>query len=168
MSLDNIQLPSIVIQDLYKNSLVDLNNGKAVSNTAQLQNNLPFLGKNQKNICIVVTDEEALYLSDDMLNFLLGILSACKLSMADVALVNAAKKNDLNYEVLEQQLQPATVLLFGTGPQQLQLPMQFPFYQIQKFNNQAYLAAPGLQHLQQDKAEKTKLWNSLKQLFAIS
>ncbi len=168
MSLDNIQLPSIVIQDLYKNSLVDLNNGKAVSSAPQSQNSLPYLGKNQKNICIVVTDENALYLSDELLNFLLGILSACKLSMADVALVNAAKNNALSYEILENQLQAATVLLFGTGPQQLQLPMQFPFYQIQKFNNQAYLAAPDLQNLQQDKAEKTKLWNSLKKLFAIS
>ena len=166
MSLDNIQLPSIVIQDLYKNSLVDLNIDKAVTEEIKTAL-LPFLGNNHKRICIVVADENALYLSDDLLNFLLGILGACKLSMGDVALVNAAKNSSIGYSVLHEQLQAETVLLFGVTTQQLQMPMQFPFYQVQKFNNQAYLAAPSLPQLQQDKAEKTKLWNSLKQLFAI-
>lgn len=166
MSLDNIQLPSIVIQDLYRNSLVDLNNNKVAAEEIQTAS-LPFLGNNQKRICIIVADENALYLSDDLLNFLLGILGACKLSMADVALVNAAKNSSLDYTVVQNQLKAETVLLFGVAPQQLQLPLQFPFYQIQKFNNQAYLSAPALPLLQQDKAEKTKLWNSLKQLFSI-
>lgn len=167
MSLDNIQLPSIVIQDLYKNSLVDLNNNKAVTEEIKSAA-LPFLGNNQKRICILVNDEKALYLSDELLNFLLGILAACKLSMADVALVNAAKNNKLDYTFLQEQLNAETVLLFGVTALQMQLPMQFPFYQIQKFNNQAYLTAPELQKLQEDKAEKMKLWNSLKQLFSIS
>lgn len=166
MSLDNIQLPPIVIQDLYRNSLVDLNNGNAKAATIK-STSVPFLGSNQKRICIAVQDDNALYLSDDLLNFLLGILGACKLSMADVALVNAAKNSGISYAVLQEQLTAETVLLFGVTTQQLQLPMQFPLYQIQKFNNQAYLAAPALQLLQQDKAEKTKLWNSLKQLFSI-
>jgi hypothetical protein len=48
------------------------------------------------------------------------------------------------------------------------LPLQFPAYQIQKFNNQVYLAAPALHLLAQDKAEKTKLWNCLKQVFSIA
>jgi hypothetical protein len=166
MSLDNIQLPSIVIQDLYKNSLVDLNNGKAAIEEIK-STTIPFLGNNEKRICIVVNDENALYLSDALLNFLLGILGACKLSMADVALVNAAKNKTLDYTFLQEQLKAETVLLFGLTAQQMQLPMQFPFYQIQKFNNQAYLSAPELQKLQEDKAEKMQLWNSLKQLFSI-
>ena len=33
MSLDNIQLPAIVLQDLFKNSLVDLNTDKATVNS---------------------------------------------------------------------------------------------------------------------------------------
>lgn len=167
MSLDNIQLPSIVIQDLYKNSLVDLNNNKAV--TEEIKSTaLPFLGNNQKRISILVNDGNALYLSDDLLNFLSGILAACKLSMADVALVNAAKNKTVDYAFLQEQLNAETVLLFGVSAQQMQLPLQFPFYQLQKFNNQVYLTAPELEKLQEDKAEKMKLWNCLKQLFSIS
>jgi len=168
MSLDNIQLHPIIIQDLFKNSLVDLNKGKAANTaTAAEKNNISFLGNNQKKIAIIVNDENSIYLPDEALNFLLGVLSACKLTMDDVALVNTAKNRVLTYSNIQQELSATTVLLFGVGPQQLQLPLQFPQYQIQKFNMQAYLAAPSLLLLQQDKAEKTKLWNCLKQLFSL-
>jgi hypothetical protein len=166
MSLDNIQLPSIVIQQLFKNSLIDLKNSEA--DTDEKKDGVPFLGSNKKRVCIVVADETAVYLADEQLGFLLGILSACKLNMEDVAIINFAKKSDLSYILLQQQLQAETLLLFGVTPRQLQLPLDFPYYQIQKFNGQLYLTALALQQLQQDKAEKTKLWNCLKQLFLIS
>lgn len=169
MSLDNIQLPPIVLQDLYKKSLVDLNinNSKpAVSETKKVT--LQYLGNNKCNVCIVVAEENALYLTDDLLSFLQGILGACKMSMADIALVNFSKNNDINYSILQNELKAEKCLLFGVTPQQLQMPLTFPFYQIQKFNNQQYLAALPLQQLQQDKTEKGKLWACLKALFNLS
>lgn len=167
MSLDNIQLPSIVLQDLFKNSLIDLNSGKATK--LSIDNaGINYLGSNKKNVSIIVKDASTIYLPDDQLNFLIGILSACKLSMAEVALVNKAQHPALNYNTLEQELSAAVILLFGITPEQLELPLQFPQYQIQKFNNQIYLSAPGLDVLQGDKAEKTKLWNCLKQVFSIN
>lgn len=167
MSLDNIQLPAIVLQDLFKNSLIDLNTGKPV---LPVENKIKpaFLGNNNKQITIVVNDTNTIYLPDEELNFLMGILAACKLSMADVALVNKATAANLNYTAIDEQLNAQTILLFGITPDALELPLQFPNYQIQKFNNQVYLAAPALQVLQGDKAEKTKLWNCLKQIFAIA
>lgn len=166
MSLDNIQLPSIVLQDLYKKSLIDLNNN--TTETAINNNNIPYLGNNQKRICIIVDDENALYLTDELLNFLLGILGACKMSMADIALVNFSKNKPLSYLAIQNELKAETCLMFGILPEQLELPLSFPLYQIQKFNNQQYLAALPLQKLQQDKAEKTKLWNCLKLLFNLN
>ncbi len=50
---------------------------------------------------------------------------------------------------------------------EIKLPLSFPDYQIQKYNNQLYLTTPPLSKLQNDKAEKTKLWNCLKQIFSI-
>ncbi|MEY2918335.1 MAG: hypothetical protein RIS73_2049 [Bacteroidota bacterium] len=167
MSLDNIQLPAIVLHDLFKHSLVDLNAGTAKDDTINTANtvNISFLGTNQKQIAIIVDNEKTIYLPDEELNFLLGILSACKLSMADVALVNIAKNNTLIYTDIAQQLNAEKILLFAVTPAQLQLPLQFPHYQIQKFNTQVYLSAPSLQLIEEDKAEKTKLWNCLKQIF---
>lgn len=167
MSLDNIQLPSIVLQDLFKNSLIELNSSKAEkpsNNNAAIS----YLGSNKKNISIIVEDASTIYLPDEQLNFLIGVLSACKLTMAEVALVNRNKYPDLNYNTIEAELDAAIILLFGVTPRQLDLPLEFPQYQIQKFNNQIYLSAPDLAVLQGDKAEKTKLWNCLKQVFSIS
>lgn len=169
MSLDNIQLPSIVLQDLFKNSLVELNTGTA-EKEKPLNNNpaISYLGNNKKNVSIIVEDASTIYLPDEQLNFLIGVLSACKLSMAEVALINRDKYPDLNYTTIEAELNAAIILLFGITPKQLDLPLEFPQYQIQKFNNQIYLSAPDLAILQGDKAEKTKLWNCLKQVFSIN
>jgi hypothetical protein len=167
MSLDNIQLPAIVLHDLFKDSLVDLNTHQP-ENSDNTATSLSFLGNNQKKIAIIVADEQAIYLPDEELNFLMGILSACKLTMADAALLNIKKNEAFTYAELGQQLKAEKILLLGVTPSQLELPLQFPNYQIQKFNNQVYLAAPALHLLAQDKAEKTKLWNCLKQVFSIA
>jgi len=166
MSLDNIQLPAIVLQDLYKNALVDLGT-PTVKKTVKKTTGISFLGNNQKFITIIATDENNIYLPDEELNFLMGILNACKLSMADVALVNFSKTGPVRYIEIEEQLNAEKIFLFGIEPSQLQLPLQFPHYQIQKFNNQVYLAAPSLSIIAADKAEKTKLWNCLKTVFSI-
>jgi hypothetical protein len=167
MSLDNIQLPAIVLQDLYKNSLVDPGTG-ASKRLSKKTTGIAFLGNNQKLVTIIAADTASIYLADEELNFLMGILSACKLSMADVALVNIEKTGAITYNEIEQQLNTGTMLLFGVTPMQLQLPLQFPHYQVQKYNGLVYLAAPALAVIAADKAEKTRLWTCLKQIFSIA
>ena len=166
MSLDKIQLPDTVLQNLYNKSLYDLSVDKPTANTAAPAN-ISFLGDNLKKIAIVVNSDEAIYLPDDELNFLLGILTACKLSMADIALINTEKNAGLSYTIIFEQLKAEKVFLFGMQPNALGLPLEFPHYQIQQFNNQVYLSSVSLQNLQADKAEKLKLWNCLKKIFSI-
>ncbi len=166
MSLDNIQLPAIVLQDLYTNSLVDLKTANAEP-VAVSAGELSFLGENKKKISIIVDHTDVIYLPDEELNFLLGILSACKLSMADVALLNFVKNPSATYREIGEQLSAEKVLLFGIKPSALELPLQFPHYQIQNYNNQVYLSSPDLKTLSDNKEEKIKLWTCLKQVFAI-
>jgi hypothetical protein len=166
MSLANLQLPPTVLQQLFKQSLVDLKNDE-VKSSATKSAKLSFLGNNKKQILIVVASEEALYLPDDQLNFLVGILSACGLTMEDVAILNIIKHDSVNYLVLNTELHCKTILLFGVTADKIDLPLNFPAYQVQKFNTQVYLVAPQLIALQKDKAEKSKLWNCLKQIFSI-
>ena len=164
MTLDNIQLPSIVLHGLYKHSLVDL---EIESQSTPPPITFQVLGNNGKNILIIVETDEAIYLPDEQLNFLLGILSACNLNMADVAIFNLKNNIQVNYKTLATELRPEKILLFGIKPEQIALPLDFPHYQIQQFNNQTYLTAPMLSILQDNKVEKVKLWNCLKQIFAI-
>jgi hypothetical protein len=168
MSLNNIQLTGGAIQELYKRSLVLSDKKQAAKvETGSTKVSFNILGNNEKKILILVMDEEALYLPDDQLNFLMGILTACKLTMQDVAILNTKKNKDVAYTNLAQILKAATVILFGVETSIIALPLQFPSYQIQAYNNQTYLSAPPLTVLQNDKTEKTKLWLCLKQLFSL-
>jgi hypothetical protein len=166
MSLDNIQFSPIVLQDLYKKTLFDLKTGgqPMVSPEAGA---ISHLGNNQRKIVIIVMSSEAIYLPDEDLKFLLGILSACKLNMEDIALVNASKQSSLLYNKLTEQFSAEKIFLFGVDLQILNLPLQFPYYQVQHFNNQVYVSSASLTDLQNDKVDKMKLWNCLKKVFSL-
>ena len=59
------------------------------------------------------------------------------------------------------------IFLFGLDVSELALPLQFPHYQVQQFNNQVYLSSASLIELQANKEEKMRLWNCLKKIFAL-
>ena len=165
MSLNDIILQPPLLQDLYKKTLIEVATEKV--KTVKSQATFSVLGNNKKGITVIVSNKDAIHVPDGELNFLLGILAACKLSMEDVAILNIEKNNEVSYQSIATELKAMTVLLFGISPAKLHLPLQFPDYQIQKYNNQVYLSAPLLTILEKDKAEKIKLWNCLKQVFSI-
>jgi hypothetical protein len=166
MSLDNIELTPFLLQELYKNSLVEFYDAESHGPPAPVLS-FNVLGNNKRNVIIIVENNETLYLPDNELNFLLGILSACKLTMDDVAIVNIKKNKPVSYKAIAQELGAEKIILFGVETSAIELPFEFPHYQIQKYNNQTYISAGMLGDIQDDKAEKTKLWNCLKQIFSI-
>lgn len=161
MSLNNIQLKSSLLADLYPNTLVE-------TSATRMPESKPFryLGNNQKNILVVVSHEGVPYLPDGELSFLTNVLAACKLSIADIAIVN-------NHNVEQDNLQniidteAKNVLLFGLEPLKIGLPINFPPFQLQQFNKRTYLHAPVLSQIESDKGLKSKLWTSLKSMFGI-
>lgn len=164
MSLDNIQLSPLLVEKLYSKALVDLNTMKAVPENAA-QPGFNWLGNNEKNILIVVNEPAAAFLQDNDLNLLVGILTACKLSMADIALINFHKNEQADYNSLNKALNPSTILLFGTDPAKLDFPLNFPHFQLQGYNGQHYLSSPALNMLAADVSLKKQLWQSLQKHF---
>ena len=162
MSLNNIQLKSSMLADLYRDSLVETESKTSSPAPKQLK----YLGTNQKHIIVVVSHESVPFLPDEELNFLSTVLAACKLSIADIGILNA-------YNAEETELQNVIntegnkVLLFGIQPLAIGLPINFPAFQLQPFNNRTYLYAPALSQIENDKALKGKLWISLKAMFGI-
>ncbi len=98
------------------------------------------------------------------------MLEACRMNMGDVAIVNHAAA-PIAIGQLKQQLQPAFVLLFGPTPPDIGLPMDFPLFKIQAYDQCTYLTAPLLADMvvpgEESKLLKTKLWACLKTLFEI-
>ena len=115
MSLDNIQLSPSMLLQLYKKTLIDLN-GLQKNSPGTQHYNISFLGKNEKKILVLVNESDTTFLPVTDLNFLISILSACKITMADIALVNFDKNREINYNILMKDFEPASVLLFGINP----------------------------------------------------
>ena len=166
MSLENIHLSEKILLELYKNVLV-LDKFVTTDKSASNKTAFKFLGDNQKRITILINNTESGILSDKDFNFLAGILNACRLNMSDVAIVNLHNVNEKNYVAINNATNPVTVFMFGIDQLEIGLPIQFPHFQPQPYNNVTYLCAPELDILREDRLLKSKLWVSLKALFDL-
>ena len=165
MSLNNIQLNSNLLADLYSDSLVETTT-KATPINTPAKRQLKYLGNNQKQVLVVVSYESVPFLPDQELSFLTNVLAACKMSIADIGIINSSGLDES--ELLNIiDLEAMNILLFGVEPFQIGLPINFPDFQLQAFNNRTYLKAPTLSEIESDKGLKGSLWNSLKALFKI-
>lgn len=177
MNLNDIQLPSSLIVDLYRSSLIETDKSMRMfeaektilKKEAQPDNSISFkwLGENQKNILIIVSYTDAVHLPDAEFNFLAGILGACKLSIGDVALLNLNNHPEISYKELIAQFQSKIIFLFGIEPTTLNLPLSFPHFQVQAFASNSFLFSPTLKELGNDKVLKSKLWVCLKRMFNL-
>src|SRR5450432_4165689 len=107
MDLNNIELPAFVVADLYQSSLIeagktppDVRPLAAIIEKEQPASRWKHLGENKKNILAIVNYADVVYLPDNELGFLTGILGACKLSLADVAIINLNNHPDALYKEL--------------------------------------------------------------------
>jgi hypothetical protein len=129
-----------------------------------------FLGNNGRRISIIVNAPGAPFLPDDQLTVLTRMLDACRMNIGDVAIVNHATA-PIAIGELKRQLQPAYVLLFGPTPQSIGLPMDFPVFKVQPYDQCTYLTAPPLKDMvhatDESKLLKSKLWVCLKTLFEL-
>jgi hypothetical protein len=195
MSLTNINLPGFVIADLYRNSLIQPERGvlnqreaappvdesqpvtkapvaEIITAAKQVQQSEPvaykFLGNNKQQISVVVNCPNDVFVPEADLQFLTKMLGACKLNMADVAIVNYASA-PIAIDKLKTQLQPRSLLLFGVEPGDIQLPINFPPFKEQPYAGTTYLYTPSLSQLNQETEEakllKRKLWDCLKRMF---
>ena len=164
MSLDNFQLPPHLLSELYKNSLVVLDD-KQINTESLKEENLVFLGDNKKNILILVEDEKALYINDDDLGFLTGILSACKLTLADVALLNMVSKKSNQLSTAIEVCKPNVLINFNVKINELGLDQNK--YQVIIKDNIQILSAVSLNQISNNIEEKKKLWGCLKTIFSV-
>ena len=127
-----------------------------------------ILGNNKKQITVVVNCPNDVFVPEADLQFLTKMLGACKLNMADVAIINHATAA-VAIERVKLQLQPNYVLLFGVEPGTIQLPISFPSFKEQAYAGTTYLFTPALSELNLEtedaKVLKRKLWDCLKRIF---
>lgn len=163
MSIEHIQLTHTARQILFTKTLVDVSKkGKSVDPSSK--DKINCLGGNEKNILFLVKDSQNKFLDDEEMNLLSNLITACKLTMADIALVNLAN-TPLTYQQLADNLQPKKILIFGISTVELGLPFAIPNFQIQAFNEQTFMTAPPLHQFLKNKDLKKELWACLQKLF---
>lgn len=123
-----------------------------------------FLGGNQKHVLLLVDHLDTPFLHDEDYAFTEKWLAAVGLSVNDVAICNLAGTT-CPMAAIKNAFEPNQVFLFGINMERIGLPMQIPHYQVQKYDGQTYLSAPGLQQIAAAQAEKKQFWNCLKTMF---
>jgi len=161
MGLNDILLTPSLLTSLYADVLVN-----DIATAVPKPSITPHMGKNEKHILLIISTAGIDFLSDSDLLFLQTILTPCKLTMADVALINWKKKKK-NYEEILTDFKSRHIILFDVSPEQFGLPLNFPHFQVQEFNKQLYLFAPSLKDIQKDVSAKTSFWNALKIFFNL-
>lgn len=181
MDLNHVELSPSMLASLYKSSLIESEIIPGTKKAGQINDiaeksakpipaetaSWKWLGNNLKHIIIVVNNREVVYLPDNELTFLTGILTACKLTIADVAIINLNNYPQVSYKELTSFFKSRIVLLFDIEPTSFGLPIDFPKYQLQSFAGNTFLYSSSLNDLENDKLEKSKLWVSLKRLFNL-
>ncbi len=178
MSIDNIHLTSYLCSQMFAKSLISVNSlvnnddrdasgsqsqKKAIKSSSP--SNISSLGENKGNILFLVNDSNNKFLADEEMKLLLSLLTACKISMEDIALVNYHQHSGTDYLKLSDQFQCKKMLLFGVNSSDVDLPFTIPFFQPQKFQEQLYMISPPLSDFQNNKELKMELWNCLKKIF---
>ncbi|HWB25473.1 MAG TPA: hypothetical protein VG738_08325 [Chitinophagaceae bacterium] len=181
----NVQLPGFVIAGLYKDTLVITGDADTPQTqqpaqitqieeadepkTVQTAQKKWFLGDNKKGIVIVAKDENAVFINEEWLETLSRMLGGLEINLGDTAIVNM-HNNPVSFTELKQQLNARHVIMFGVTTTQLGLPFTIPPYQVQNYAGCTLLSAPletlaGLTATTNAiKAEKRKLWDSLKRI----
>jgi len=154
MSLNDITIRPGQLADWYGTQLVA---DKTELKPAQETEKPKFLGDFGRKILILVTEPKHAYVSDEDLKFLTGILTACKLSMADVGVFNLHGHNSGTVPQLIETCSPSSCWLFGVearalGPASPDRPL---------------FTAPALAQLSGDPEAKRQLWGQLKNHYGI-
>ena len=181
MSFKDLHLPDIVIADLFKKSLIqpeahfkkEEKSEKTKAPTIEVSPaplSINYLGNNLKKIALVVYYPEHTHMPEDHLNFLINVLKACNLTIADIAIINVCKQ-PLDFNTLQTTLKTDKLVNFGVEESQFSINMEWPLYTVQQNHGVMLFKTPGIVKLNQkdeeSKLHKTKLWLCLKELFQV-
>ena len=163
MSLNKLNIPGIILAEMYQNELVLLREkrttvtGEAVSEA---------VAEDIKEVLIVL--EEALPgpAGEQSIGIISKILAACKWRMADTSIINITGA-PVTWNQLKQQGIPRICILFGAAPQNIDLPVVFPEFRVHTLGETQFLYCPPPEQIEQDKLLKSKLWLCMKELFKV-
>ena len=145
---------------------------KPAEDEEALELNLPlkYLGDHTKEIVVVVNDPASVYLNEPDFILLTSILNACRLTIADIALVNLGNQKATLHQILNT-LPSKLVIAFEVDSKALKIKLPTNYYKLTPLGESNLLFSKSLSSMQgmdlSAKQEKAKLWTVLKQIFQL-
>lgn len=167
MDLNTIKLPVSEIINLYKKTLVDFDEKPTSHSEINTATSWKYLGENKKNNLVILRYQHVIHLPDKQLSFLTKLLSACNLSLGDVAIINFHHYDASQLNEIINFFKPKTTLLFGIDPIEIGMPMKFPEFQVQHYRDIKFVSSPSLETIEPDKSLKGNLWIALKKIYNL-
>lgn len=136
-------------------------NTEPINETVKPKPSFNYLGENNKSVLVIVNDPESEFLNQTDLIFLLKILSAKKLELRDIAILNLAKHTDYEFENLKSFFACNKILTYGIHPNILGM-QGLTSNALQEFNGVKFLGTWSLRQMVNDDNKKRTYWNVLK------
>ena len=118
-----------------------------------------FLGKNKRNILIMVADKDNEVSTETGNALLKKIIKASKIGKDDFAIVNVLKQEDCNFSTLNIFFKPRIIMAFGVTIETLGI--QESAKQADVIDGVQLILSVNLDSLETNAAEKATLWNNL-------
>lgn len=129
----------------------------------EVKKDFTFLGKNRRNILILVNDDQYAVSTEEGRELLRKIVKAINLTADDFAVLNYATYPETNFAELQAFFKPQLFFAFGLSPQTLGMAPQPQHVLIQQGEVNAIFSSE-LHALEGDLPSKKILWKSLQQL----
>ncbi len=177
MGINHLRLSSELIAALYPESLVAGVENASVKESVRIPKPAsvktaayPFMGENNRSICFLANYPEEDFLPAEQLGFLTKMLTACKLSLNDVALLNIAHVT-FDLAELRVQLHPRIIFLWGITPASVGLKPGLPDFDISVFDGVSVVPVLSPDLMSENRLDSTefkqRLWTCLKKLFTL-
>ena len=165
MGFETIQLTDQQLEEFYSSHLIITEKtGQIKPETTLKTTGTGITGKNKKQFVWVVNEPDYPFLNDADFQFLSEVISACKMNIDDIALVNLAQNNPDFGDLLEQ-LQPKFLIV--SFSEQNWIAVKAEAYTLQSEQNYQLYITEKLQIIRTDKVKKSKLWLALKQMLGL-
>lgn len=157
MKINENALKFIFSEELYRTP--------ASSHSNDIESSISFVGKNKKNILIVVPDNEAAQvIKKNNILFLEKILNSIGLTTDDIVIVNNQSKE--KWTTYVRDFSPNKVIFFGIKPFELGITeLEINSYELKQYQGQTLFYADKLEVIKEDINKKKALWINLKKLF---
>jgi len=180
-------LPPSILVSLYKDTLVipdmekkspekakeyisENSDPKPTPTKVKSKGPLKYLGDHHKKVLVIVDDANSVYLNETDFILLTSILNACKLTIADIALVNIGNQETSLHQILET-VPSVMIMCFAIEPKDLKIKLPNELYRVNELGESILFFSKALSTMQgtgiEAKQEKAKLWNLLKKLFEL-